>query len=199
MLYDAWLHLWNHPIELAGLITGIICVWLNSREHIAGWFFAIISCGLYIQIFYEAKIYGDMLLQIFFIIISIYGWYNWKFGNKDKIQLPVSLMPIRYYLILLVLVMIAVVSFGYYLDNFTDSPVPYLDASTNAVSLVAQWMMARKYLENWLVWIGVDVVYVGLFINRELYLTTLLYGVFLVLATWGYFYWRSSYRKSIPS
>ncbi|MEO1653445.1 MAG: nicotinamide riboside transporter PnuC, partial [Bacteroidota bacterium] len=183
---------------LTGVITGIICVWLNSREHIAGWFFAIISCALYIQIFYEAKIYGDMLLQVFFIIISVYGWYNWQFGAREKVQLPVSLMPNAYYLGLILLIVLATFSFGYYLDTYTDSPIPYVDASTNAVSLAAQWMMARKYLENWLVWIGVDIVYVGLFINRELYLTTILYGIFLLIATLGYFQWLRSYRKTIP-
>ncbi len=188
--------LFNDPIELAGVITGIICVWLNARENIWGWFFAIISCGLYIHIFYRAKIYGEVLLQIYYIVVSVYGWYHWKFGGQASRQLPVTLTPTRLRFVLLLIFGLGAFSFGYYLDRYTDSEVPYVDASTNAMSLIAQWMMARKYLENWLVWLVADVIYVGLFFYKDLQLTAILYLIFLGLATMGYFSWRRSYRES---
>jgi nicotinamide mononucleotide transporter len=183
-------------LEPIAVAFGIVSVWLSVRENIWSWPTAIVNVSLYFVIFYEQKLYADMGLQLFYAAISCYGWYHWLHGGARHSVLKVSRTPRTLWGLLAVLWAASFVSLGGLLARTTDATVPYVDAALTAGSLIAQWMMTRKYVENWAVWVALDVCYVALFLSRGLYLTAFLYGVFLVLAAKGYRDWSRSYAEA---
>ena len=178
--------------EVLAVVFGIVSVYLSTREHIWSWPTALVNVGLYFVVFYEAKLYADMGLQVVYFGLSLYGWYEWLYGGANRTELHVSrtTRPLGVRLLIIGIVCAAVL--GTLLARFTDAALPYVDSATTSTSLVAQWMMTRKILENWAVWMAVDVVYVGMFIFKHLYLTAGLYTVFFVLAAMGYVQWKRS-------
>lgn len=186
---------WLEPVAVA---FGLVSVWLSTRQHIASWPTALVNVALYFVLFFRVKLYADMGLQVVYFALSLYGWYQWKFGGEQRTALPVSRTGGARGLVLLAIGAAVALSLGLLLSRTTDAALPWLDSATTATSLVAQWMMTRKLLENWLVWVVVDVVYVGMFLYKQLYLTALQYAVFLVLAAMGYLEWRRSWRARHP-
>ncbi|PKV66663.1 nicotinamide riboside transporter PnuC [Pontibacter ramchanderi] len=182
-------------VEVIGVITGIAGVWLAARQNIWTWPVSVVSVTAYVFVFYDARLYADMGLNAFYIITSFYGWYEWLYGGKGHTERKVTRVGQREFWIMIALVLAFTASLGYFLDNYTDADLSYTDSGTTAVSLMAYWMMAKKRLENWLVWLAVDVVYIGVFTYKELYLTALLYFIFLILATIGYFDWKRDMEK----
>ena len=180
------------PLELLAAVTGAISVWLSVRQNIWSWPTAIVNVVLYALVFREAKLYADMGLQVVYAVLSVYGWYEWLYGGQGRTPLHVTRTspPLAARLVLITATGSALL--GTLLHRTTDAALPYMDSFLSSTSLVAQWMMTRKKLENWLVWIFVDVLYVGMFIFKGLYLTAGLYAVFLVLAVRGYVDWRRS-------
>ncbi len=197
----------NNPVSLAGLpttlleilgfLTGAICVWLNTRQNVWGWCFGIINAILYAAVFWQAKLYADVTLQGYFFITSIYGIYMWLYGGNNHHPLNVSLTPAGFYKWFILIFIFTTFLWGYILNNYTDASMSYLDSGLTVASLLGQWMLARKYLENWLLWIVADFCYMGMFAYKGLYLTSILYFVFLILATMGYLSWRKDYRKTL--
>ena len=177
-------------LEWIAALAGAISVYLSARESIWSWPTGIINVALYTVVFYDAKLYADMGLQVVYVALSIYGWYEWLYGGANHTELPVSRVSARLSVVLTLIAIATSAALGTLLSHRTDAALPYVDSSTTATSLVAQWMMTRKILENWIVWIAVDVVYVGMFIFKHLYKTAGLYTVFLVLAAMGYVEWR---------
>ena len=147
---------------------------------------------MFLVVFARARIYGAASLQAVYVVVSIYGWYEWLHGGKDHGRLAVSRSPRRWTLFLAAAGTIGSVTLGLFLRHRTDAALPLPDAATTAFSLVAQWMATRKWLESWLVWIVVDVVYVAMYVSQGLFPTAGLYAAFLVLATFGYREWRTS-------
>ena len=184
-------------IETAAVVFGIVSVWLSTREHIWSWPTAIVNVLLYVIVFRDAKLYADMGLQVVYAAISVYGWWHWLHGGVGDGVLPVARTPARLMVTLAVIAAIASALLGQLLARATDAALPWMDATLAATSLVAQWMLTRKLLENWLVWIALDVCYVGMFIYKQLYQTAGLYAVFLVLAVMGYSGWRRSMGESV--
>ena len=178
--------------EVLAVIFGIVSVYLSTREHIWSWPTALVNVALYFVVFFEAKLYADMGLQVVYFGLSLYGWYEWLYGGENRTELHVSRTSRSLGVRLLVIGVASAAILGTMLARFTDAALPYLDSATTSTSLVAQWMMTRKILENWIVWAVVDVVYVGMFIFKKLYLTAGLYAVFLVLAIMGYVQWKRS-------
>jgi len=178
--------------EILAVIFGIISVYLSTREHIWSWPTALVNVALYFIVFLEAKLYADMGLQVIYFALSLYGWYEWLYGGENRTELHVSRVTRSLGLRLLLIGLASAALLGTILARFTDASLPYLDSATTSTSLVAQWMMTRKILENWAVWVVVDVVYVGMFIFKKLYLTAGLYAVFLVLAVMGFIQWKRS-------
>ena len=182
-------------IEVVAVITSFLCVWLYTRQHVWSWPLAIISAVLYIFVFLQARFYAQMVLQGVYIIISIYGWYQWLYGGAQHGALKVSRVTRTTALVLAGLVVVGTGVAAYVLATYTtEAAVPFWDALTTVMSLSAQWMLAKKILENWLVWIAADMIYVGMFAYQGLYPTAILYAGFLVLATHGFFAWRKSMR-----
>jgi len=178
--------------EVLAVITGIISVYLSTRENIWSWPTALVNVALYFVVFYEAKLYADMGLQAVYFALSLYGWYEWLYGGENRTELHVSRTPRALGLRLAIIGVVCAVVLGTLLARLTDAALPYIDSATTSTSLVAQWMMTRKILENWAVWVAVDVVYIAMFIFKRLYLTAGLYAVFLVLAVMGYVQWKRS-------
>jgi len=179
-------------LEDLGILTTLICVWLNTRQNIWGWFWAIVSSGIYGVIYWQFKLYSDMELQVVFIILSIYGWYQWLFGGKEKTELPVTKMPSKFWLACTIIFVAFSVASGYMHGRYSDASLPYIDSSLTAISLIAQWMMARKYVENWILWISADFFYTGMYCYKGLYGTGVLYLLLSALAIKGYLDWKKS-------
>jgi nicotinamide mononucleotide transporter len=182
-------------LEILAVVFGIISVYLSTREHIWSWPTAIVNVSLYFVVFYEAKLYADMGLQVVYLALSVYGWYEWLYGGENRTELHVSRVSRTLAVRLAVIGVVTAATLGTLLARFTDAALPYLDSATTSTSLVAQWMMTRKIVESWAVWVAVDVVYVGMFFYKQLYLTAGLYTVFLVLAVIGYRQWKRSFEE----
>jgi nicotinamide mononucleotide transporter len=180
------------PLELVAALTGALSVWLSVRQNIWSWPTAIVNVVLYAVVFQEAKLYADMGLQVVYAVLSVYGWYEWLYGGEGRTQLRVTRTTPRLATLLAFVAAAGSALLGTLLHRTTDAALPYMDSFLSSTSLVAQWMMTRKLLENWLVWIAVDVLYVGMFVFKGLYLTAGLYAVFLALAVRGYLDWRRS-------
>ncbi len=183
---------WLEPVAVA---TGVISVYLSVKQKIASWPIALVNVALYFVVFREAKLYADMGLQVIYFVLSLYGWYEWLYGGENRTELKVSRADSKMALRLTAIAVIGVAVLGTLFARYTDAALPYVDSATATTSLVAQWMMTRKVLENWAVWIAVDVVYVGMFIFKHLYLTSGLYAGFLVLAVMGHVQWRRSFNE----
>jgi nicotinamide mononucleotide transporter len=184
-----------NPLETIAALFGIVSVYLSVRQNIWSWPTAIANVGLYTIVFYHSRLYADMGLQVVYIIISFYGWYQWLYGGKGHTELEVSRTSRRLGAFLVGLGILCSLALGTVLHRTTDAALPYLDSTTTSTSLIAQWMMTRKLLENWVVWVAVDVVYIGMFIYKSLYVTSFLYLVFLILSVMGYRQWKATLRE----
>jgi nicotinamide mononucleotide transporter len=187
----AWLA--AHWLETVGTAFGLVAVWLQTREHIWSWPTAIVNVAIFFVVFWQSKLYADSVLQLYYLATSVYGWWAWLHGGANRTALHVSRATPRLWMILIPAVLVSGGIVGYFLDRYTDSPVPYLDAVLTTTSFAAQWMITRKILENWIVWIVANIVYVPLLITRGLPVTAIQYFVFLILAVLGYASWKRSW------
>jgi nicotinamide mononucleotide transporter len=183
-------------IEIAAAIFGVVGVYLSVRQNIWNWPVGIVGVGLYVAVFFEARLYADMGLQVIYILLALYGWYQWLYGGPGRTALPVTRATVRELAVGVTVGVAGAWAIGALLARFTNASLPHLDAALTSASLVAQWMATRKLLENWLLWIAADIVYVGMFIFKRLYPTAVLYVVFTALAIWGYAQWRASLRRA---
>ncbi|MEC5215679.1 nicotinamide mononucleotide transporter [Actimicrobium sp. GrIS 1.19] len=178
------------PLELISFVLSIITVVLTIRQNAWAWLFTIISSTTYAVVFLEAKLYGDTGLQALFILVSVWGWYQWLYGGDDHSTLPVSRLSRRGLAMSALLWLAGFAVLSLFLKHWTDTDVPYMDGFLTAGSLLGQLLLSRKKLENWHVWIAVDVLYVGLYVYKGLVLTALLYGLFVIMAIIGLRAWR---------
>ena len=178
------------PLELIAFILALITVVLNIRQKHWAWLFSIVSSAIYAVVFFDVRLYGDMGLQCVFIAASIWGWRQWLRGAGDAPLVASWLRPAgRAWALAAWLVGFVLLS-GF-LANFTNTDVPHADGFLTAGILLGQLLLARKKIENWAVWIAVDVLYVALYLYKGLMLTALLYGVFVVLAVQGLRTWSA--------
>lgn len=184
-------------LEVVGVISGLLCVYLAAKNIIWNWPLAIISVAIYIFIFYDSHLFADMGLQVYFLSINIYGWYFWSRKKPSEAKTPVTLIKQREILLSALAIVIFTFLLGWLLYNHTTASYPYLDSFCTACSIVAQFFMARKVLQNWLLWIFVDAIYVGIYIFKDLHLTAVMYAIYIVIALIGYVDWKKEYRKQI--
>jgi nicotinamide mononucleotide transporter len=182
----------SDPVEIVGALFGVLAVWLTVRQNIWCWPTGLVNVGLFIVVFWRARLYADMGLQVIYVALCLYGWWAWRHGGGEHGALEVSRAPRRLLAVGAVAGAAFALALGRWLGHNTDAALPFWDAGTAAFSLVAQWLQTRKWLENWLVWIAVDLVYVGIYLAKALYPTALLYAVFLGLAVRGLVAWRRS-------
>lgn len=187
-------------LEIMGTIVGLIYLWLEYRASIYLWIASIVMPAIYLFVYFEAGLYADFGINVYYLLAAIYGWFAWKFyGRKQYSQdrsdtasdeMPITHIPLRE---ILPSCLVFVGSLGliwWLLSSYTDSNVAGWDSFTTALSVIGMWMLSRKYLEQWLVWIVVDIVCVGLYIYKELYFTAGLYGLYAIIAIFGYLKWR---------
>lgn len=187
-------------IEIAAVAFGVLCVWLTIRQNIWCWPTGLAMVLLYIVIFYEARLYSDMLLQVVYVFLQIYGWHYWLRGRRDAGEgVVVTRLAPQAAVAWLALAAVASTALGTFMYRYTDADLPGWDASMTVLSLIAQWLMGRKVLESWVVWIVVDVLSIGIYTTKGLYLTAGLYTLFLILATIGFFTWARTTPRSVTA
>jgi nicotinamide mononucleotide transporter len=186
-------------LEIAGVATGLLGVWLTTRQKIWCWPVLLASALAFIVVFFRARLYAAMGLQVVYIGLVAYGWHAWLHGGSGHQALRVSRLPARLAVLLGVAGAAATAGLGWWLDVKTDQALPYVDAFATSFSLAAQWMQARKHLENWFVWVVVDIAYVGMGVTRGLDLTAGLYAIYIGLALVGFRDWRRSMASGTPS
>lgn len=179
-------------IEWLGAISGLICVWLTAREKISSFPAGLANIGFFAYMFFDAKLYADALLQVaFFLPLTLYGWYVWSYGNKNTKSVTVTRDISRNEIaVALSLGAAGSAAWAWILHAYTDASIPWIDAPIAVASIVAQTLLSRKVLQNWLVWIVVDVVSIGMYAYKGLYITSVLYAIFLIIATRGYLSWK---------
>ena len=185
--------------ELAAAVVGAISVWCSVRQSIWAWPTGIVNVVMYVWVFLCARLYADMGLQVVYAAISVYGWWHWRHGGAGRAELPVTRLPAAQRLPLAIGTVAAALLLGAMLHRATDASLPWADAALTSASLAAQWMLSRKHVENWLVWIAADVAYVAMFAYKRLWCTAALYAVFLVLAVMGLRAWRRSLAGASPA
>lgn len=188
--------LWASPVtwlELGAFVLGVWMVLCNLRVNALAWPLAIISSVLYALLFADSKLYGEASLQLFFVAVAVWGWWQWLRGTDDTGQrLHVRMLDRRSRLVAVAAVGVAWPATALFLERFTDTDVAWWDAFPTAASVLGQWLLGRKYIENWPVWIVVNVVSVALFAYKGLWLTALLYSVFVAMSVVG---WRAWLRR----
>ena len=195
-LFEPAFVLWGAPaswLELTAFVLAVAMVVLNMRVNPLAWPLAIASSLLYFGLFWDSRLYGDASLQVFFAIVALWGWWQWLRGTDEGgTPLRVRRLPARRRWQLLVALAVGWPATGLFLMTFTDTDVPWWDAFPTAASVLGQWLLGRKYLENWPVWIVVNGVSVGLFAYKGLWLTVVLYTLFIVMSVIG---WRAWQRR----
>ncbi len=176
--------------EILAAIFSLLSVWLTIKENIWQWGWGILGVIFYFVVFYRAKLYANMWLQVVFIALQIYGWYEWLYGGEGNNALQITRASLQTQVLLFTIGCIGTAGLAYGFKKFTDNAVPLADSAATVLSLIAQWMLAKKYLENWLVWIAVNLIIIFLGIKQKLYLTIGLYILFLVLAIKGFIEWQ---------
>lgn len=182
-------------LELISFLLAVMTVALTIRQVHWGWLFSILSSGLYAAVFFDAKLYGDMGLQVMFILLSFWGWWQWWRGDGEGEQLHVTSLTRAQQLLAMLAWTALFTVLVFFLKAYTDTDVPYADGFLTAGSLVGQFLLSRKKIENWVVWILVDVLYVGLYVYKNLHLTALLYAVFVIMAIMGLRSWSKSCQQ----
>ncbi len=185
-----------NKIEVLGAILGVLYIQFSIRQNIFTWPTGILTSLLYIIVFFNSALYASMALQFYYVAISVYGWYYWLNGKRvdNKSLLPVQTASKKLWIKLAVISTLLYLAILFILIRFSDSDVPFLDSLTTSLSIVATWMLAKKYIENWVIWIFVDIVSIGLYIYKSLWATVILFIVYTVLAYFGYIEWKKDLK-----
>ena len=180
-------------IELLGSVLSIIYLYLSIKQKASLWIFGFLCSLLYVVVFFQSKFYADMSLQFYYLGVSVFGWISWKAGKpENRKELPVKRTTPLSGAIILVIALVLYFLYYFILSEYTDSPLPKADAFTTALSIVATWMLARKMIEHWWLWIIVDSVSAGLYFYKALYPTAILFVIYTVMAIIGYRQWKKS-------
>jgi nicotinamide mononucleotide transporter len=185
----------SRPIEIVAVICGLINVGLIIKRSIWNYPFGFVMVVLYAKIFYDYQLYSDALLQVYFFFIQFYGLWYWLKGRDDKGEIIVERLPQKQYAAYLLATLSIWIILSTLMERFTDASYPYWDGSIACLSVLAQFLLSRRHLESWYLWITVDILAIGLFTVKSLQPTAALYGVFLVLAIIGLLQWKKAANK----
>lgn len=179
-------------LEVIATLSGITCVYLQTKEKIAAWSFGILSVTISCYIFYHSKLYSDLLLHVVYIFLNIYGWYIWSTRGTEDVNAPILHLSRFGIMITAVTVIVLASGLGYFMGTFTDADLYYFDAFTTAGSLVAQYLLAKKYIQNWILWIIVDLVAIPVYLYKGLYFFSFLFGIYLIICIYGFVSWKKT-------
>lgn len=184
----------NNYIELTASILGLLYIYFSIKQNVLLWLFGILTSALYIYVYFDSKLYADMSLQFYYLFISIYGWYYWINGKSDnKTELKVTYTDKNSALMLFAVTLAIFFVYAIVL-KLTDSTIIYWDSFTTAAGITATWMLVKKKIEQWIIWIIVDAVSAVMYFHKELYSTLVLFVIYTVLAVAGYYRWRNEYK-----
>ncbi len=195
--------------EIFAVITGLIYIFLEVKQNKYMWIVGLINSLVFVYVFFAAKIYANMGIYVYYVVISIYGYFRWS--RNDKIvdesvgaenfvplqSLPTPLQQRKKIFILIVVSLILSAIIGYILANFTDSPIPYFDGLTASFSIVATWMLSQKIIQHWYFWIGINIFCVPLYASQGLYLTAFLFLVYFIMSIIGLQQWKKDLQKTL--
>jgi len=182
-------------LEIIAVIFGLLSVWYSKKVNILVYPTGIVSVVIYVYICLGAKLYADMGINFVYFVMSIYGWYHWTRKNSHKRILPISICSKKENIINILMFLFFFVVLSYILTNYTDSNVPYWDSLTTSIFIIGMWLMAKKKVENWILWIIGDIISIPLYFYKGLVLTSLQFTVFLVIAVLGYIAWKKRYEE----
>ena len=187
-------------LELTGVISGLLCVWLLIKEHVLTFPIGMLYASVTVIVVARALLYADVVLNLYYVLMNAYGWYYWVYGGKQLRAFQGELLPQRLarstLIRLLAITLIGSVIMGFYFARYTQADMAYVDSLTTVASFVAMWMSARKLLSSWVAWFVIDAAQIGLYIvkgmnaNPGLFLYAGLYSVYLLMAVWGWLQWR---------
>lgn len=183
------------PLEIFAVLISLIGVGLTVIRNMWCWLFNFFAFVLYAYLFYEFKLYGETILQFFFMVVNFYGFYYWLKGKQQDHDIRIEPIAVQTAIIQMIIAAVGGLVFGLVLQNFTDAAVPMLDSQLAAFSLLATYWTSRKHIATWILWVFVDIVYVGMFIYKDLFLTSALYAAFVLMAAYGWYQWEKVKRK----
>jgi nicotinamide mononucleotide transporter len=187
-------------LQVVGVVLGLLYLWLEYKANIWLWVVGIIMPMVHGVLYFRSGLYADFSMQLYYILAGVYGLIVWSRGaknKKDKEELRIASTPLAVWVAIVGMYAVLHAAIYLFLINFTDSTVPFWDSLTTALCIVAYWMLSRKYVEQWLVWLVVDVVTVGLYIYKDIPLTAGLYALYSAMAVAGYMRWRKIMKDKI--
>jgi len=187
----------NSLLELVAVVFAVAYLLLAVKENILCWSAALISTFIFLFIFWKVKLYMESGLQLYYIGMAIFGWYQWTRAGPNEGTLLVSTWSLKYHAIAILTIALATFVSGYVLHNGSDARLPFLDSFTTWASVITTYMVAKKILENWIYWLVIDSVSIYLYLDRELYFTSLLFAIYIVIIFFGWFSWQKSYRQTL--
>ena len=190
----------NNVFEWAGLVTGVLCVWLMIRENYLTFPIGLLYAVITVVVVFRAQLYADVLLNLYYVVMNAYGWYFWRYARTarhrqaaaDNPELVVGQVSLPSMGVLCFVILAGTVLMGIYFDRYTNAALPYPDSFTTVASFVAMWMSARKYLESWLLWLVVNVVQVVLYLVKGIEAYAILYFIYVIMAIHGWRTWRQA-------
>lgn len=182
--------------EILAVVLAIAYLLLAIKENIWCWAAALLSTLIYVFLFFDVNLYMESALQIFYIVMAIYGWSQWRHHQNSQQDLQISVWSAKHHLLAITLIIVLVATSGSLLENNTDAAYPWLDSFTTWGAVITTWMVAKKILENWLYWLVIDSVSIYLYIEKELYLTALLFSLYIGLCVVGYYRWNKTYLQN---
>lgn len=186
----------NSWLELTAVLLGVAYLLLAMRENILCWYAAFVSTAIFLWVFWQVNLYMESGLQVFYLIMAVYGWYLWR-NPKDHDQgtLPIRSWKASTHLLAIAAIIVLSAASGYGLNTYTDAQLPYVDSLTTWGAIITTFLVAFKVLENWIYWFVIDAISIYLYIDRGLYFTALLFAAYVVIVVFGYLTWRKSYQQ----
>jgi nicotinamide mononucleotide transporter len=185
----------GHYLEFFAFVFGVLGVWLTARQNIWCWPIGLANVVLSLFVFYFSRLYADVLLQMFYLVMTIYGWVNWLKGGEKKSVLKIRSITRVELIVILLIGSIGTGIVGWLFNRYTQAALPYWDSLVAVWGVIGTWAMARKIIQHWLIWIITDLLCVGIYFYKDLYFFTALYFIFVVLAVYGWFEWKKELRK----
>ena len=186
-------------LEIYAVIISVIGVALTIQRNMWCWLFNFFAFVLYAYLFYTFKLYGETILQFFFMVVNFYGFYHWLKGKQQDHEIRIVPIALKTVIFQMILAALGGAMFGLSLHYFTDAALPLLDAQLAAFSLLATYWTSRKHIATWVLWVFVDIIYVGMFIYKDLLLTAGLYAAFVVMAGFGWWQWQRVKTKQLQT
>jgi nicotinamide mononucleotide transporter len=182
------------PIEIVAVVLALAYLLLAAKESIWCWYCALVSSALYVLIYWNAALLSDAILSVFYVVMAVLGWYEWRYGGKQHTGVAIVKLKAWQHVMLFALALVLAAAQGWAMQRWTDAAWPFVDAFIAWSSVITTFLVVRKVLENWLYWMVIDGLGAFVYFDRELYLTAFLFALYVVIVFFGYFKWLKLYR-----